>query len=141
MSRALLDVNVWLALSDSDHASHAAAHEWFAREASDGWASCAITQNGFVRIVSNPSYPNAVAPAEALTMLASATSSGAHEFWHCDIELGSSIDTGHLLGHRQITDAYLLALAVEHSGRFVTLDKSIPLQLVPGATPQHLVTI
>ncbi len=102
---------------------------------------CALTQNGFVRLISNPKYPNAVSPREALALLARGTAVPQHEFWACDIQLADMIHPGHLLGHRQITDAYLLALAVEHGGRLVTFDRSIPLQLVRGATPEHLVTI
>lgn len=141
MSRSLLDINVWLAMTDPGHAAHAAAHEWFSREADNRWASCALTQNGFVRLIGNPTYPNAVPPREAPALLARATAAPQREFWACDIELADMIDPGHLLGHRQITDAYLLALAVEHGGRLVTFDRSISLQLVRGATSEHLVTI
>ena len=81
MSGALLDINVWPAMTDPGHAAHTAAHEWFGREADNGWASCALTQNGFVRLISNPKYPNAVSPREALALLARGTAVPQHEFW------------------------------------------------------------
>lgn len=139
MSRALLDVNVLLALSDPDHADHARVHEWAATGLADGWASCAITENGFVRVLSQPRYPGALPVAEALAVLRRSTRSAAHEFWPCGLALTSDVlNTLHLLGHRQITDAYLLALAVHHGGRLVSLDRSVDVATVRGATGEHL---
>lgn len=84
-----------------------------------GWASCPITQNGFVRIISQPRYPSPVSPAAALELLRSACTSGPHEFWLCDIRLLNAgiIDQSRVHGPRQVTDAYLLALAIAHDGR------------------------
>ena len=67
--RALLDVNVLIALLDSDHTSHAVALGWFTENAREGWASCPITQNGCVRIMSNPGYPNALPIQSAASLL------------------------------------------------------------------------
>ncbi len=141
MRRALLDVNVLVALMDADHEGHESAHAWFADSGERGWSTCAITQNGLVRILSQPRYPNAVPAAQAVGMLERAIAVPTHEFWPCDIGLADSVAGARLIGHRQITDAHLLALAVRHGGRLVTLDRAIPLALVPGAEPEHLVVL
>lgn len=141
--RALLDINVLLALLDADHVDHQRAQEWISGEIQHGWASCALTQNGFVRILSQPKYPSPVSPSEAVERLRRATSTDYHEFWPCSISLleDRRINSNHVHGPRQVTDVYLLALAVEHGGRFVTFDRSIPLSAAPGATAEHLVVI
>lgn len=87
MTRALLDVNVLIALLDADHVDHRRAHEWLDDGMDDGWASCAITENGFVRMISQPRYPSPVAPAAAIELLARACDAGPHEFWSCSISL------------------------------------------------------
>jgi hypothetical protein len=141
--RALLDVNVLLALFDADHVEHRTAKSWLSREIGHGWASCALTENGFVRIVSQPRYPSPVAPAVAMRRLAAATAAGHHEFWACDVSVldQGRFDRARLLGPRQVTDAYLLALALSHGGRFVTFDRGVPLGAVIGAGPEHLVVL
>lgn len=141
--RALLDVNVLLALLDVDHVDHARARRWLDEELEHGWASCALTQNGLVRILSQPRYPSPVSVTEAMARLQRATSTDHHLFWPCDVSAldPSTVDRRHLLGHRQITDAYLLAMAAAHGGRFVTLDRSVPVDAVPGATPDQLVVL
>src|SRR5262245_62126059 len=141
--RALLDVNVLLALLDVDHIGHRRAREWLSGEIRHGWASCALTQNGFVRIFSQPKYPNPISPSEAIERLLEATTTPFHEFWPCSISLveGKHVNSNHVHGPRQVTDAYLLALAVEHGGRLVTFDRTIPLSVAPGAGPEHLVVI
>lgn len=141
--RALLDINVLLALLDADHVDHLAARAWLASEIEHGWASCALTQNGFVRVVSQPRYPSPVPPAEAIRRLRRAAGSAHHEFWPCELSLLDErrVDPTRLHGPRQVTDAYLLALAVSQSGRFVTFDGSVPLAAVPEARPEHLVVV
>ncbi|MCV7193048.1 TA system VapC family ribonuclease toxin [Mycolicibacterium brumae] len=143
MKRALLDVNVLIALFDSDHVDHGRVRAWLAAEIAHGWASCAITQNGFIRIISQPRYPSPVAPAQAITRLATATSTEHHKYWSCSISLldADLIDHSRLHGHRQVTDAYLLALATSNDARFVTLDQSIGLNTVRNATPDNLTVI
>ena len=141
--RALLDINVLLALLDADHVDHQRAREWISGEIQHGWASCALTQNGFVRIVSQPRYPSPISPFEAIERLRRATSTEHHEFWPCSVSLleDRRVNASHVHGPRQVTDVYLLALAVEHGGRFVTFDRSIPLSAAPGAKPEHLVVV
>lgn len=143
MSRALLDVNVLVALLDSDHVDHTRARAWLYAEIGPGWASCAITQNGLVRVLSQPSYPSPVSTAGAIEMLAAACDTERHAFWTCDISLLDLqvVDRSRLHGSRQVTDAYLLALAVAHDGRFVTLDRRVALSAVSGAGDQHLVVL
>lgn len=143
MTRALLDVNVLIALLDSDHVDHERVRRWVDAEIRHGWASCAITQNGFVRIISQPRYPSPVPPAQAIGKLARAAATDYHEFWPCSVSLLDEdlIDYGRLHGHRQVTDAYLLALATANGGRFATLDQSIPLSAVRHATAHNLTVI
>ena len=143
MSRALLDVNVLLALLDSDHVDHERAGEWLDAELDTGWASCPITENGFVRIISQTRYPSPVTPAHAVELLSAARETQHHAFWPCDVSLldPQVVDRSRLHGSRQVTDAYLLALAVAHDGRFVTFDRSLSLTTVHGATEEHLTVL
>jgi toxin-antitoxin system PIN domain toxin len=122
MTFAVLDVNVLLALAWPNHQHHDRAHEWFLRESSYGWATCALTQLAFVRLSSNPAYtPAAVTPAEAAALLIALTSHVAHrilsELPPVAVELFARA-----AGHRQTTDAYLVHLAEHHAGRIVTFD-------------------
>jgi hypothetical protein len=143
VSRALLDVNVLLALFDQDHADHARARTWLESEIRHGWASCAITQNGFARIICQRSYPSPVPPRDALGLLAEATATSHHDFWPCSVSLADpdAVDARHVQGSRQLTDVYLLALAAEQRGRLVTFDRSMPLAAARQATAQHLVVL
>lgn len=143
MTQALLDVNVLLALLDSDHVDHATAAAWLDGAIGDGWASCPITENGFVRVISQPRYPSPVSPAVAVDLLDRARQGGRHTLWPCDVSLldDATVRRTRLHGARQVTDAYLLALAVRHGGRLVTFDRSLPLSAVPGANPEHLVVL
>lgn len=143
MTRALLDVNVLIALLDSDHVDHERVRQWVGAEIVHGWASCAITQNGFVRIISQPRYPSPVSPAHAISRLARAAATEHHEYWPCSVSLldDELIDHSQLHGHRQVTDAYLLALATANGGRFATLDQSIPIAAVRNASATNLAVI
>jgi toxin-antitoxin system PIN domain toxin len=143
VSRVLLDVNVLLALLDADHVEHARARGWLEGVLDVGWASCPITQNGFVRIISQPRYPSPVPPAEAIDLLEQATATSWHEFWPCDVSLLDHriVDRTRVHGARQVTDAYLLALAAAHGGRFATFDRSVVLSAVPAATVDDLIVI
>jgi len=125
----LLDVNVLIALLWPPHEAHARAQRWFAHNADQGWATCALTQAGFVRIVSNPAFSRrAVTPGDALEVLRGSLQHPAHQFWTEDIGVNEAVTQfgRRLLGHQQITDAYLLGLAIHKKGRLVTLDASLP---------------
>jgi toxin-antitoxin system PIN domain toxin len=141
--RALLDVNVLIALLDADHVHHRQATDWLSAEHYSGWASCPITQNGCLRIMSQPAYPGALPMLDVMQRLAEATQHPAHEFWADSVSLvqNPQVNWQRLSGPRQITDAYLLALAVGHGGRFVTLDSKVPLAAVPTARPGQLVVL
>ena len=141
--RALLDVNVRIALLDSDHASHDSAMSWFSKHAREGWASCPITQNGCIRIMSNPGYPSPLPVQAVIKHLADACHEDIHEFWSDEVTLldPDVIDSTRIHGPRQLTDIYLLALAVKNKGRFVTFDGSIVLTAARNATKHHLLVL
>jgi toxin-antitoxin system PIN domain toxin len=138
--RALLDVNVLIALFDGGHAMHRRAMDWMEREAGAGWASCPITQNGVLRAMSQPGHPTPRPTALVAQRLAMACAAPEHAFWPADVNLLASdlIDWQRLLGHQQVTDAYLLALAVRNNGRLATFDQRVPRDMVVGAKPSHL---
>lgn len=130
----LLDVNVLIALLDPMHTQHARAHAWFADTVTT-WASCALTQNGFLRIVSHPRYANPLAsPGEAIPVLTEFCARPDHHFWSDDVSLldAAVIDAGRLLSTGQVTDSYLLALAVKHGARLATFDKRLVTNAVHG---------
>ena len=141
--RALLDVNVLVALFDQDHVSHKTAMTWFAAHAREGWASCPITQNGCVRIMSNPSYPNPLPVQALITRLAEACAQPIHQFWADEPSLidPGIFDATRIHGPKQITDVYLLGLAVRHDGRLATFDGGISLSAVRKATAKNLVVL
>lgn len=141
--RALLDVNVLIALLDTHHVHHRPATDWLEKHFDRGWASCPITQNGCVRIFSQAGYPNRAPAQEVAVRLAEACSHSAHEFWADDISVmpPGALDWTRLVAARHLTDAYLLALAVHRDGRFVSLDRNIPIAAVTDAKARHLVVI
>jgi toxin-antitoxin system PIN domain toxin len=141
--RALLDVNVLIALLDADHLHHRRATQWLSENIAFGWASCAITQNGCVRIMSQPGYPNPLPTARVAERLREATSTPHHLFVPDALSVldEKRFDSEQLLGHRQVTDAWLLGLAVAHHLRVVTFDANMPLRVVRGARSAHVVTL
>jgi uncharacterized protein len=125
---SLLDINVLLASVDQDHVDHRRVHSWLEQQGSKSWATCPLTQAGFVRIISTPGFhPNRVSVAEALQMLADITKRPGHHFWPINIGLSEAVQPFEekLFGHRQVTDAYLLGLAIGNKGRLVTLDRGV----------------
>ncbi len=141
--RALFDVNVLIALLDRDHVSHATATAWYRDHVKQGWASCPITENGTARVMSSPGYPNPLPVTEILARLGGAMRMGPHEFWPDDISLADAAVFEHraMLGPKQITDRYLLALAVKHDGRLVTFDQAIRPTGVHGVDNRHVVQL
>jgi len=127
VSVALLDVNMLVALAWPTHIHHRQAHAWFRKRRKAGWATCPMTQCAFVRISSNPKIlPDAVSPPEAMAMMDRIAAYPHHEFWPDTLPLSDAARHIALLaGHRQITDAYLLGLAIEHGGRLATLDRGL----------------
>src|SRR5215204_6866931 len=112
--RALLDVNLLIALLDQQHIHHGRAHGWWGLEQAKGWASCPLTENGFVRIMSQPAYPQSISPAYALGVLRKQIVDSDHALWADDISLldMARFDPSRILGPTQLTDVYLLGLAV-----------------------------
>ena len=141
--RALLDVNVLIALLDQAHPHHIAALSWLKANIRHGWASCPITQNGCVRIMSQASYPGARPVAQITERLREALNHASHKFWPDEISIVDPdiIDATRVHGARQITDTYLLALACKNGGRLVTFDSGIALAAVKGAAARHLVAL
>ena len=141
--RALLDVNVVIALFNPSHVHHEVAHDWFEDHRPFGWATCPITENGFLRILS---HPQAEVEADRSTLVASLRTfcaSGDHEFWPDAVSLldETLFEPSAILSHRQLTDVYLLGLATRMGGALATFDASIPLKAVKGATTESLSVI
>ena len=143
--RSLLDVNVVIALLDPDHAFHDKAHRWWSANARRGWASCPITENGVVRIMSHPGYSQAshFTPGELIAQLRKFASRTDHEFWPDDLSLRSEsiFVTERIHGSRQLTDLYLLALAVKNEGKLATFDTGIPISAVRDARTGNLAVV
>ena len=122
MKAALLDTNVLLALAWPNHQHYTAAHRWFARESKHGWATCSLTQLGFIRLSSNPAYtPDAVSPAAAAALLEQLVAHPKHVFWKSPAACSPKI-YAHALGHQQVNDAWLVEVARQAGGRLATLD-------------------
>ncbi len=141
--RALLDVNVLIALLDSDHVFHEKATKWLKVEVRNGWASCPITQNGCIRIMSNPNYPGSFSAPQVAERLSEAVNHSSHEFWADSISLlePDRLDWSLVSGHKQLTDIYLLALALNNGGRLATFDRNIIYGGVQGAKKCHVAVI
>jgi toxin-antitoxin system PIN domain toxin len=141
---ALLDVNVLVALFDPAHRNHEDAHRWFSRNRRRGWATCPITLNGCVRVLSSPAYPNIVtSAAEVIQHLTDLCSATDHHFWADTVSLldDALFTATAIAGYKQITDVYLLGLAVRNHGRLATFDRSIPLKVIRGASAGNLALI
>jgi hypothetical protein len=139
MTAFLLDANVLIALMWPAHESHSRVGEWFARHARQGWATCPFTQAAFVRLVSNPAFSrDAVTPREAITLLTANLKHRYHRSWGDEIGLGEAVEPfqGRLVGHRQVSDAYLLGLAIHKKGKLATMDQAV-LALLPPDSPHR----
>ena len=137
MAVALLDVNVLLALFHEGHVHHDVAHDWFVDQGASGWASCPLTENGLLRILGSPARVKEHLPLRDVSdLLKTFCDHSAHQFWPDDISIRDTdrFNVEAIRGHQQVTDVFLLGLAVKHGGRFVTLDQRVPLAAVKGAT-------
>jgi toxin-antitoxin system PIN domain toxin len=139
--RLLLDVNVWVALFDDSHIHNADALRLVAQPGLQ-IATCALTENGVLRVLNLPGYARRTPPGfqAVREKLALVCAEVDHEFWTCDVSLrdGAVLQWQRIMGHNQITDAYLLALAVRHGGALATFDHRVTASAVTGATAQHL---
>ena len=141
---ALLDVNLLLALAWPNHVHHAAAHGWFSSRAARGWATCSLVDLGFVRVSSNSrATPAAVSPQEAASLLSELTALAGHRFWSDDVRFAESplVARAHIVGHQQITDAHLVALAIRHEGCLATFDRGIRALVPPGHDAARVVEV
>jgi hypothetical protein len=119
------------------------ARLWLEQDIDQGWASCPLTQNGCLRIMAQPSYPEAFPLPVIAQRLSRALAHPAHRFLADDYSLldASSLNWAEMLGHRQITDSYLVGLAVRHQCRLVTFDARLNPNIVVGAGPEHCLTL
>jgi len=131
----LLDTNLLIALVWPSHTAHLRAQHWFAKNARQGWATCPITQCGFVRVSSNPAFsPHALSPSQALELLRANLNHSGHTFWPDDLDLSTASSlVQQLSGHQQVTDAYLVGLAVQHKGKLATLDRGTAAWAASGS--------
>ncbi len=138
----LLDINVLIALCDPAHPHAAAARRSFRAELTrDGWATCPLIENGFLRILGSRRYPGGPGSAQAARhLLNGILATPGHQFWPDDLSLTSVGAFPDLPASEDITDFYLLALAVKHGGRLATFDHTVPASLVPGgASAYHVI--
>lgn len=136
----LLDVNLLIALVRQDHVAHRSAKQWFEGVGSHNWATCAMTEASFVRIVTNPRFlADPPDMAEAVRMVEVLTRLPGHHFWTSDIALAKAVEPlmERFFGHQQVTDAYLLGLAISKKGKLATFDKGLKL-LAGSKLREHL---
>ncbi len=143
MPPALLDINVLIALLDPSHQFHDLAHQWFSQNRRHGWATCPITENGCIRILSKPAYPaTSLTPQELREVLATFAGDSHHLFWPDSVSLLDrklfQLDGA---GPKNLTDIYLLGLAQSRHGRFVTFDRTIRTSAVADYTSGQLVVL
>jgi uncharacterized protein len=132
---ALLDVNALIALMDSDHVGHQTMQKYFTRHHRSGWATCPLTENGIVRVLSQAAYPSGQrTPAEVIQVLNAlkAAFEKSYEFWPADISIADNaiFESALIAGPRQVTDVYLLGLVARHDGALVSFDRSLTWQAV-----------
>ena len=124
----LLDVNALIALVHANHVSHLRVKRWFQKVGAEQWATCPLTEASFVRIVSNPKFSeHSIEIGEAMQMLGILWNLPGHQFWTMELSFNDAVSpvVERLFGHQQVTDAYLLGMAIKKNGRLVTLDKAI----------------
>jgi uncharacterized protein len=135
MSVRLLDVNLLVALFDPDHVHHDSAHDWFEDIRAGGWATCPVTENGFVRVLAHPKYPGGVERVEHLVnRLRTFCASGQHRFWSDEVSLTDPalFNAALVRGHSQVTDIYLLGLAKKMGGVLASFDRGMPWKGIVG---------
>ena len=133
MTIYLLDINLLLALTDPMHVSHEPAHQWFAGKGEQAWATCPLNENGFIRIASHPKYPNRPGDVPAVfSILRQLCEATGHHSWPEDLSILEILEPDAIITHAQITDVYLLGLAVRNKGKLATLDRRIPVDAVRG---------
>jgi hypothetical protein len=140
----LLDVNVLIAVAWPTHQAHEKVQQWLGRHARQGWATCPLTQNAFVRILANPAFsPSALTPVDAMMLLRANLAHPFHQFWEDSIPFDQAAApfSRRLVGHQQVSDAYLLGLAIHKKGTFVTLDRAVLSLLPEGSSDRNRVVV
>jgi uncharacterized protein len=140
----LLDVNVLIATAWPTHHAHEKVQQWLGRHAREGWATCPLTESAFVRILSNPAFsPNALTPTDALALLQANLRHPAHRFWEDNISFVDAVApfAKRLVGHQQVSDAYLLGLAIHRKARLATLDHAVLTLLTESSSERENVVI
>jgi uncharacterized protein len=144
MSALLLDVNILLALTMPTHVHHNAAHDWFSHAKASGYATCQLTQLGFLRLSMQPAVVKIpLLFSDAMQVLEQITSSPGHSFWQQSsalTDIQREIQTC-IHGHNQLADAVLLDLAIRNKGQLATFDRRIPKLLPPGSPFQSAITV
>jgi len=136
----LLDVNVLIALADQDHPHHRTAFTFFHEQAVNGWATCPLVENGFIRIFGNINYPKGPGnPEEARMVLRSFLAAPGHRFWADDLSIADGVAFPQLIHSKQITDIYLLALAIKNGGKLATLDRGLPVGTIKGGENAYII--
>lgn len=128
MAVCLLDVNVLVALVWPAQEAHVRVMTWFRNNHKAGWATCPFTQTALVRILSNPAFSrDSLSPAHAEELLGNNIEHPSHRFWAADIDYTSAVSSfrDSIVGHRQVSDAYLVGLAMHHKGKLATLDQGL----------------
>jgi toxin-antitoxin system PIN domain toxin len=139
---ALLDVNVLVALFNDNHIHHVVAHEWFAENRANGWATCPLTESGVIRIIAGLPYLRGLETTSSIRQrLVELCDDPRHSFWPDSLSLRDELFQFRNAGHNQLTDIYLLGLAFEHDGRLATFDRRISHEAVLGATADSLEVI
>ncbi len=141
---SLLDVNTLVALAWPNHIHHEPAHAWFSEHRGEGWATCPVTESGFVRVSSNPATtPGARSPREAAELLRRIVGLPGHRFWSDDVSPARADSPAWelVLGHRQVTDAHLLALALRREGRLATFERGVLALLPETMDPSRAVAL
>lgn len=129
----LLDINMLIALLDSHHIHHRKTRKWFLKCHRDGWATCPLTENGFIRIFGHANYPGGPQSTEdARLLLASLCRQPGYQFWPDDVSLCRRETYARLPGSKHLSDYYLLALAITHKARLTTLDARIDATMLKG---------
>ncbi len=135
----LLDVNVLIALADPLHVHSTRTNQWFASIQGEAWATCPLVENGFLRIMGSPSYHESPGPPQVInSLLREIRTRPGHQFWADSLSL---CDYSVLPVSKQLTDFYLLALAVRHKARFVTHDRRIDPAAIPGGEEAYCVIL
>lgn len=135
MTTFLLDVNVLIALVDPAHIQHDPAHDWFSRIGQWSFATCPLTENGLVKVVGHPKYPNSPGPPSTVVQsLLAIRGLPGHTFWPDSLSIADEtfVTSALLVNHSRVTDSYLLALAHANGGRLATLDRKLAMEMAPN---------